>query len=94
MELRSTLPFLLAECLGAIAWGIARRIKAFVFCGTLFALAFVVTLLGGLVVEIWSGLFAVALGVMLLSFVFYVSVHHESLLKWMGRMGDGWRMWR
>ncbi len=85
---------LLFECVGAIGWGIAQRIKAFVFAGTLFSLAYIATLAYGVAVEIWSGLFAVVMGVLILMFVFYVSLNQEALRRWMNRMGEEWRLWR
>lgn len=85
---------LLAECLGAVGWGIAHRIRTFVFAGTLFALAFAAVLGRGAVVEIWSGLFAVTLGVLLLAFVFTLSVRQDAVRAWLSRRGDAWKQWR
>lgn len=85
---------LLLECTAAVGWGIAHRIRSFVYAGTLFSLAFVVTLAHGVAVEVWSGLFAVMLGVLMLGFVFYVSVHQDSIRRWLARAGAEWRQWR
>ena len=85
---------LLIECVGAIAWGIAHKVRAFVLTGTAFSLAFAVTLASGIVVDIWTGLMAVAVGVTLLAFVFYVSLHQESIRLWMQRFNREWNQWR
>jgi hypothetical protein len=85
---------LLTECVSAVLWGIAQRIKSFVFAGTFFSLAFAYTLSRGAVVEVWSGLFAVTLGVLLLAFVFYVSVRQEAIRAWLNRFSQQWQQWR
>jgi hypothetical protein len=84
---------LLLECVAAVSYGIAGRVKAFVQAGTLFALGFVVA--GSFtVVEIWTGLFSVVLGIALLAGVFYISVHQKALRSWISRVGDEWHQWR
>ncbi len=85
---------LVVECVGAVAWGIAHRIKAFVLSGTAFSLAFAATLGSGVVVEIWTGLIAVSVGVVLLAFVFYVSLHQEAIRNWLQRFNREWSRWR
>jgi len=85
---------LLSECIAGVAWGISHRIKAFVFSGVFYTLAFAGTLVHTAIQEIWSGVFAVVLGVLLLTFVFYVSASQEAIRKWLTRMGAGWRQWR
>jgi hypothetical protein len=84
---------LLLQCVAAVGCGIAGRIRAFVQAGTLFALGFVAASSFS-VVEIWTGLFSVVLGIALLAGVFYVSVHQKALRSWMSRVGDEWRQWR
>ena len=85
---------LLVECIGAIAWGIAHRIRAFVLAGTAFCLAFAATLGSGAIVEVWTGLMAVAVGLSLLAFVFYVSLHQDGIRLWMQRFNQEWSRWQ
>lgn len=85
---------LVVECVGAILWGIRERIKAFVYCGTVFAAGFVLVLGGGAVMQLWSGLLALMLGIALLAFVLYVSLHRRQILDQMERLGIEWDDWR
>jgi len=82
-------PLLLVECIAVICWGLAYRLGSFVQMGTLFALAFV-AVYSVAVAEIWTGLFSIVLGIVLLAVVFYVSVHQQQVRGWINRFSDGW----
>jgi hypothetical protein len=85
---------LLVECVAAIAWGIAHRIRAFVLSGAAFSTAFVITLGSGAIMEVWTGMMSVIVGLALLGFVFYVSLHHDTLRLWLRRFTQEWSRWR
>ena len=82
---------LIIECLGAVLWGIAQRLKMPVFIGAGFALAFALSLSLGGVMDIWSGIFALVAGIAMLSIIYYISLHQQIIRDWANRMGQGWR---
>ncbi|MBM3493911.1 MAG: hypothetical protein FJX72_06260 [Armatimonadetes bacterium] len=85
---------LVAECMGAVAWGIAHRIRAFVVLGTAFAWGFAGVLGAATVKQIWVGLLALAVGLSLLVAVFQLSTRGEETRAWLRRALSGWRAWR
>ena len=85
---------LAVECIAAVLWGIRERIRAFVACGVLFATGFVAVLGAGPVVQTWSGVFALALGVALLAFVLVAGYRRAEIAEGMQRLGAELKTWR
>jgi len=85
---------LIVQCVGAVLWGIARRIKAFAACGSLFALAFAGELILGAIGQIWAGLIALVVGSALLAAVYILSTRSAEARAVMDRAVRQWRSWR
>ncbi len=85
---------LIAECLGALAWGIPRRIRAFAFCAAAHAFAFAAVLAGGRVADAGSATASLVAGIALLAFVYRVGTRQDLAREWMARVTDEWSKWR
>ncbi|NLI00359.1 MAG: hypothetical protein GX446_12815, partial [Chthonomonadales bacterium] len=85
---------LVAECLAAVLWGIANRIRAFVITGGAYALAFAAVLGAASVQEIWIGLVALVVGLGLLAVVVQLNTRAEATRAWIDRTVQEWRRWR
>lgn len=85
---------LVSESVLAVLWGIAHRIRAFVLCGTLFALAFAAVLVASAITQIWVGIVALVSGLVLLSLVYWLGVRHTHARAVIERAIREWERWR
>lgn len=85
---------LLAECTVGAAWGIARRIRAFVLTGAMHATAFAVVIGVGAASAVWAGLMALVVGLGILAAILYLTRNRERLEDYRDKLAKEWENWR
>ncbi len=85
---------LVAECVGAILWGIAHRIRAFVIVGSTFALAFAVVLGSASAGHFIVGAVALTVGLVMLAAVYRLGSRAAETRAWLGGIRDQWKRWK
>jgi hypothetical protein len=85
---------LLVECTVGAAWGIARRIRAFVLAGAMHATAFAVVIGVGAASALWAGLMALVVGLAILAAILYLTRNRERLEAYRDKLAREWESWR
>ncbi|MCX6362256.1 MAG: hypothetical protein NT029_20865 [Armatimonadetes bacterium] len=85
---------LLVECTVGAAWGIARRIRAFVLAGAMHATAFAVVIGVGAASALWAGLMALVVGLTILAAILYLTRNRERLEAYRDKLAREWENWR
>jgi hypothetical protein len=85
---------LVVECVGAVTWGVMRRIRAYVVIGVGFAVAFAAVVGAATVKHVWVGSIALAAGLAMLATVYCLSTRGPEAREWLRRATTEWRAWR
>lgn len=85
---------LLTECLAALLWGIAQRIRAFVYASLGFAAAYSASASVGHLPETWGTVISLLIGVGLFVAGFYALTHREVVQRAIASAERTWRRWQ